>query len=477
MLVLSGDAGSGKTRMLAELGELAACSGAVIRATYPGYGVMGGARLAKDIGTQLGPADDADVNARMRSLAGELDPSLKTINPEGMHQEQLWAYLRILQDKSSNQPLLLAIDDMHHCDERTLELLGDIASRLGDVPLLLVLAGRSEPGEWMSRFPEATSVRLAPLGRSDAAALAGALVGNTPLAPEAAEFLAERASGNPLYLRELVAMARARSLFVEEDGCYRLAAYEAIPATLHAVLAARLDALDPRLKLGLQHVAILGEAATPERIAALGSARAEAMVRSLVDAGLLRRTGDGSYETADPLLREVAYETLPRNVRGELHRQAAATSARGDERARHLDRAAEYLVADEALAREAAEALADEGEHLAELSRHRDAIRLLERAVAFGCRRPSALFARSHGRTRSSGRRPRCWRHSHSWPTTPRIPRSRSSATTSRRPDRSSRTPPGPSRASATSPSAGRRSATSRSRAGRCRTSASPCST
>jgi tetratricopeptide (TPR) repeat protein len=92
-------------------------------------------------------------------------------------------------------------------------------------------------------------------------------------------------------------------------------------------------------------------------------------------------------------LREVAYETLPRNARGELHRRAAATAANLEERARHLDRAAEYLTADAELTLEAAAALADEGEQLTKVSRHRDAVRVLERAVSLGCRRPSSLFA------------------------------------------------------------------------------------
>jgi len=393
ILLLSGDAGSGKTRLQSELAAVASGETTVIRATYPAYGVRGGARLAKEVLRQLGPAADAAVNARVRSVAGELDSSLKSIDPADMQQEQLWAFVQLLQEKAGEGPLLLTIDDMHRSDERTLELINEVASRLVGVSVLMLLAGRNEPADWLARFPDATSMRLAPLRRADAAALAGAFVPDMQLAPEAAEFLAERASGNPLYLRELVAMAQGRGLFVEDDGCYRLAAYEAIPATLQAMLAARLDALEPRQKLGLQHVAVLGEGATEERVVQLGSPQAASALRSLVDAGLLRHGADGCYETADSMLREVAYETLPRNARGVLHRRAAETAASGDERARHLDRAAEYLSTDQELALEAAEALADEGEELFGLSRHRDAIRVLERAVALGCRRPTALFA------------------------------------------------------------------------------------
>ncbi len=94
----------------------------------------------------------------------------------------------------------------------------------------------------------------------------------------------------------------------------------------------------------------------------------------------------------DSLLREVAYETLPRNARGDLHRRAAAIVVAPEERARHLDRAARYLTDDRSVAAEAAEALARTGQDLFAATRHLDALRLLERAVALGCRRSSVLL-------------------------------------------------------------------------------------
>jgi class 3 adenylate cyclase/tetratricopeptide (TPR) repeat protein len=401
VVLLSGDAGSGKTRLQGELASVAAGEATVVRATYPAYGVMGGARLAKEVVRQLGPATDSAVNARVRSVAGELDPSLKSFDPTDMKREQLWGFVRLLHERAAEAPVLLVIDDMHHSDERSLELISEIAERLNDSPVLILLAGRNEPSDWLGRFPAATSVRLAPLRRADAATLAAAFVPEMPLADEAAAFLAERAGGNPLYLRELVGMAQARGLFVDDGGCFRLAAHEAIPATLQAILAARLDALEPRQKLCLQHVAVLGEAATPERVAQLGSPQAASAMRSLLDSGLLRHGGNGGYDTADSLLREVAYDTLPHNLRGELHRRAAETADSSEERARHLDRAAEYLPSDAGLSLEAAEALADQGEQLVVVSRHREGIRALQRALTLGCRRSSALLALARAQTLS----------------------------------------------------------------------------
>ena len=153
--------------------------------------------------------------------------------------------------------------------------------------------------------------------------------------------LVERGTGNPLYLRELVAVVCAGS----GD------APASLPPSLQAILAARLDALRPEEKGAIQRVSVLGDMATEEQVAPLGLTQAATALRSLVAAGLLRQRQDACYEVADSLLREVAYETLPRQVRGEWHRRAAETVTDQVQHARQLERAAGYLPDDEGLAR------------------------------------------------------------------------------------------------------------------------------
>jgi len=396
VVLLCGEAGSGKTRLLRELMRIADREGTVIRAAYPAYGAMGGPRVAAEIVRQLGPAGDAQVDARVRSTGGEVDPSLLAVDPSAMKQEQIWAFRRLLQEKSSDGPLLVAIDDMHRSGDQTLELLSELSARVGDVPLLTVLVGRTEPADWLTRFPAATRVPLGTLSRQDTGDLARAFVGEKPIDPGTIEFLVDKANGNPLYLRELLVMARDSGLFVDDGGFIRLRIQQddplSVPATLQALLAARLDALDPGQKMVLQHVAVIGEPATSEQVVSLGAHDAESALRSLVDAGLLRQSNEGRYDAVDPMLREVAYETLPRNVRGELHRRAANTSALTEEKARHLDRAAGYLPDDASASEDAAIALADAGEAMVSASRLLDGIRLLERALDRGCTRTRTLL-------------------------------------------------------------------------------------
>ncbi len=394
LVVVCGEAGVGKTRLLNEIERRAASDATVARASYPGYGAMGGARLAAEIITQLGPAEDPDVEARVRSVAGEIDKSLQSIDPVGIRQEQLWAFGRLLKEKAKGRPLLLILDDMHRSDERTLDIVGELSNRLSDVPLFALLAGRTEPEHWLSRLPAATTVRLGALGRSETAELAASFAGDKPLVPEASEFLVDLSGGNALYLRELISMARAQRMLVDEGGCYRLKERAGIPATLQALLAARLDSLEPTHKLILQHASVLGEA-TPEQVSRLGSIDlpgAATVLESLVDSNFLRRGSDGRYQAPDSLLREVAYEMLPRNVRGELHRRAAQVVESPEDRARHLERATRYLGDDAEVANEAAEALVEAGQAFIETSRHLDAMRLLERAVALGFRRARVLI-------------------------------------------------------------------------------------
>jgi class 3 adenylate cyclase/tetratricopeptide (TPR) repeat protein len=396
MVLLCGDAGSGKTSVTSALAAVAAADGKVVRASYPAYGPMGGVAVVEQLLRQIGPANDEEVAARVRSLAGDTDAALRSLDPEGLQKEQLWGFLKLLEEKGGDNPLLVVLDDVHRGSETFLKFVSDVTRRLLEVPVLVVLSGRSEPGAWLSYFPSATTLHLPPLCHTDAVALARAFVPGKPLADDSARLIVERAGGNPLYMRELIRMAQATGSLIDEGGFCRLGSPSALPASLHGVLSARLDSLTPAHKAAFQLVTVLGEDASVEAVSSLGRAtgRPESggALASLVAAGMLRRTGAGIHEAADPLLSEVAYEMLPRNIRGDLHRRASRQSAGAEGRARHLERAAEYLTDDVELRAEAAGLLAELGEEYFSAARYQDAMRLLERAIGLGCRRPAALL-------------------------------------------------------------------------------------
>jgi tetratricopeptide (TPR) repeat protein len=396
MVLLCGDAGSGKTCVTSALAALASPDGKVVRASYPAYGPMGGFAVVEQVLRQMGPANDQEVAARVRSLAGDTDAALRSLDPEGLQTEQLWGFFKLMEEKGGDNPLLVVLDDAHRGSETFLKFVGDSTRRLVGVPVLMVLSGRSEPGAWLAHFPSATTLHLPPLSHNDAVALARAFVPGKPLADDAAHLIVERAGGNPLYMRELVRMAQATGSLIDDGDFYRLGSPSALPASLHAVLSARLDSLTSSQKAAFQLVTVLGEDASVDAVSSLGRATgrpdSSVALSSLVAAGMLRHNDTGIHEAADPLLSEVAYEMLPRNVRGDLHRLASSQASGAETRARHLERAAEYLTDDAVLRKEAAGLLADLGEEYASMARYQDGMRLLERAVALGCHRPSALL-------------------------------------------------------------------------------------
>ncbi len=392
MVLVVGEPGVGTTRLAEELCVRASPCANVASAAYPAYGALGGPRVAAELARQLGPFGDPDVDLRVRSAAGDLDPSLRSIDPTTIRSEQVWAFRRLFEAKAADRPLLVVLDDAHRAGDKTLELIDEVVQHLDDVPALVVLVGRPSPSAWLERFPAATTLRVGPLGRSDAATLARALVPDAPLTEEATALLVDRSSGNALYLRELVALARERGELVVDGGRTRLLSPSAVPPSLRALLAARLDSLPPEEKLAVQHVAVLGPA-TPEQVEALGLEGAAAPLRSLVAARLLRHVSGERLDVADPLLGEVAYETLPREVRAERHRRAAAIAGGLEERARHLVRAASFAPEREDLRAEAAETAAAAGLELLAALRHFDAVRLLHQAVDLGHRDPNVILS------------------------------------------------------------------------------------
>jgi tetratricopeptide (TPR) repeat protein len=315
-----------------------------------------------------------------------------------MEQQLLWAFRRLVEEKASERPLLVVMDEIHRAEEATLKRIGELVAGVVDVPLLVVLGGRPTPDEWLDCFRLATTVRLEPLSPADSATMVEALARGA-LPPATVAALAVRGGGNPLHLRELVAMVRGHPGQGETQraGAGDPFAGLGLPPTLQAILAARLDALPPVYKQCLQNVAVLGELATEDQVRVLGTGRPAEALGSLVSLGLVRHRRDGTFEVADPLMRDVAYETLPRQLRGEQHRRAAGVIPNGLDRARHLDRAASYLPGDERLAAEAAAVLAAEAVKLLDANRPIEGVQLLQRAVDLGHNEPRSLLRLARG--------------------------------------------------------------------------------
>ena len=378
VVLLTGDAGSGKSRLLDELAARVAPDAFVVRSVYPPYGGSGGLRVGGDLVAQLGPSGDPAVQARVRSLAGDVDPSLRAIDPRALRQEQLWALRRLTEDRISQQPVLVLIEDVHMASS-SIELLTSFVSRVTDLPVLVVFSGRPE-GRWLASFPTASTLRLAPLSASDAVLLV------KHLQPELAttEDVVRMSGGNPLFLRELAALAT--------DAQRANRSSHQLPVSLRAVLAARLDSLSATERVALQDLAVIGDTATVEQLLALGGPPASDGIAMLTNSGVVRHRPDGTLRITEPLLREVAYESLPMTVRVDRHVRVSGLAVLPGERARHLERASQNAPDDAELRARAAHALADAGVQALDDSRPTDGGPLLQRAIAMGERDPATLL-------------------------------------------------------------------------------------
>src|SRR2546428_2478152 len=174
------------------------------------------------------------------------DSPFLTLDPSQRRQRTLAALKRLLLRESQVQPLLLVFEDLHWIDTETQALLDSLTESLPTARLLLLVNYRPEYQHAWGSKPYYTQLRLDPLPPASADALLHALLGDDPGLASLTPLLIARAEGNPFFLEESVRTLLETGVLVGERGAYRLATPLAnlqVPATVHAVLAARIDRL------------------------------------------------------------------------------------------------------------------------------------------------------------------------------------------------------------------------------------------
>ncbi len=262
--------------------------------------------------------------------------------PEGEDPQQtrarLFSAVRSLVEAASRiHPVVLAIEDIHWADEGMLDLIEYLA-RWVRGPALIVCLTRDEllerrPG-WGGGRRNATTVSLEPLGPERAHELVAALLadGNEAHDPKLVARVAERSGGNPLFAEEMINRIVERG----EEG----AGAQALPETVHAVLAARLDGLSVPERRLIQHAAVVGQTFWAGSVAqAVGDdSQTQDLLGSLADKDLIisssgsRLAGEREFAFKHVLIRDVAYGTLPKKVRALKHAEIASfiTERAGD---------------------------------------------------------------------------------------------------------------------------------------------------
>jgi tetratricopeptide (TPR) repeat protein len=250
-----------------------------------------------------------------------------------------WALGRLLETLARQQPVVVVLDDLQWAAPALLDLVEQVTNRASTAPVLLVGVARTElldvRPQWPAASPGATSLLLEPLSRRDAGRLIDGLLGDGEGGAAVRAWVTDAAGGNPLFVQELVAMLIDDGVLVRRDGTWTasgdVAALE-VPPTIMAVLAARLERLDPAERAVLQRASVVGEVFSPTAVAELVPAPARRHVASylhrLSRKGLVRADrsmsgAGGAFRFRHLLVREAAYHAVPKQQRAELHEQYA----------------------------------------------------------------------------------------------------------------------------------------------------------
>ena len=346
LVTIVGVAGTGKTRLGLEFSqEIRAAGGLVVRGRslpYRESSAYGGfasqvkqlchifesdppsvalEKLRTTVETLVDERTAGDVASHLALLIG-LDPSIEVAD-----RETLFFSVRVfIEAVARDRPTLLVFEDLHWADESLCDLVELLGARLRDLRLLILVLARPElldqrPG-WGGGLTAYTTLPLGPLPEEDARQLAlERLVSHASAAADArvAE-LARTAAGNPLFIEQLAAT-------LSESG----GAAAPLPNTIRGLLAARLDALPQGERAVLLDAAVGGKTFWRGALEQMGSGgeRLGDLLWSLERRDLIRREtvsaieGDQQYTFTHVLIRDVAYDLLPRARRRDLHRACA----------------------------------------------------------------------------------------------------------------------------------------------------------
>jgi class 3 adenylate cyclase/tetratricopeptide (TPR) repeat protein len=319
------------------------------------------------------------------------DSPFRTLDPPQRRQRLLAALKRVLLRESQVQPLLVVFEDLHWIDTETQALLDSLVESLPTARLLLLVNYRPEYQHGWGSKTYYTQLRLDPLPQASADALLQALLGDGPSLTPLTQLLIARTEGNPFFLEESVRTLVEAGVLVGEPGAYRLARALPtiqVPATVQAVLAARIDRLPPEEKQLLQTAAVIGtEVPLPllQAIAELPEATLRRGLPHLQAAEFLYETRlfpETEYTFKHALTHEVAYGSLLLERRRVLHgRIVEALEALAPDRVvEQVERLAHHAVRGEAWDKALAYCRQAGGKTMAR-SAHREAVGYFEQAL------------------------------------------------------------------------------------------------
>ena len=345
LVTLVGEPGIGKSRLVAELRDHVDAQPELVywrqgRCLPYGEGIALWA-FGEIVKAQAGILESDDPEMAREKLAAAVEPLVPTATEQAWivgelarvvgagegsadREESFAAWRAFLESVAAQRPLVVVVEDLHWADPALLEFLEHLVDWSSGVPLLVLCTARPELHElhptWSGGKRNATTISLSPLSSDDTARLVSALLERSVLPAETQQALLERAGGNPLYAEQFVRMLQERS-----------GGDVAVPETVQALIAARLDTLGAERKGLLQDAAVVGKVFWAGAVAAVGGTDDRSVregLHELVRRELIRPSRLSSVESeaefafGHGLVRDVAYAQIPRAARAAKHEAA-----------------------------------------------------------------------------------------------------------------------------------------------------------
>jgi class 3 adenylate cyclase/tetratricopeptide (TPR) repeat protein len=336
LVTVVGDAGVGKTRLIADFVASVSKEANVFRGRCLAYGdgitfwplieiVRSAARIGEDDSQEVArsriaalvPETDRDREAIVDRVASAVGLSSSSYPVA----ELFWGGRRLLEAQATDRPLVIVVDDIHSAEETFLEFLTHVVGTTLDAPVLIVCSARPELVELHADWVEAAGgerIDLQPLASTDVEAMIVGLLAGVAVSPETREKVVAAAEGNPLYIEQMVSMLREHG---DESGDV------VVPPTIAALLAARLDALtreeravvDPAAVIGLVFAAAAIEHLVPDVIRETVDEHLAALDRKQFVHPLTADAEDPAFRFHHILVRDAAYQSLLKRARATLH--------------------------------------------------------------------------------------------------------------------------------------------------------------